>query len=169
MWLPAYPQVSQYPPGAGGVSIYQPLQYSPSAVAPLPPPAEPPGFLSQYTQPVPSQPTPPAYPGQPPISQCLSSSPPSHSPFFPTSSSSSYSAPPSSGASFQHGGPGSPVSYIPPPPLLQCGFSGTQHGSDPGMIPASQRTGLHGSDHLPHKLSPAQNTSGSIFLFFSTS
>uniref|UniRef100_A0A8C4HUD3 Protein transport protein Sec31A n=1 Tax=Dicentrarchus labrax TaxID=13489 RepID=A0A8C4HUD3_DICLA len=137
------PQVSQYPPGAGGVSIYQPLQYSSAA----PPPAEPPGFLSQYTQPMPSQPAPPVYPGQPPISQCLSSSPPSHpSPFFPTasasSSSSSFSALPSSGASFQHGGPGSPVSYMPLPP--PCGVSGTQHDPDPGLIPASQRTGLHG-------------------------
>uniref|UniRef100_A0A8C4HSC5 Protein transport protein Sec31A n=1 Tax=Dicentrarchus labrax TaxID=13489 RepID=A0A8C4HSC5_DICLA len=140
-YQPYPPQVSQYPPGAGGVSIYQPLQYSSAA----PPPAEPPGFLSQYTQPMPSQPAPPVYPGQPPISQCLSSSPPSHpSPFFPTasasSSSSSFSALPSSGASFQHGGPGSPVSYMPLPP--PCGVSGTQHDPDPGLIPASQRTGL---------------------------
>lgn len=126
------------------MSIYQPLQYSSSAA----PPAEPPGFLSQYTQPVPSQPPPPVYPGQPPISQCLSSSAPSHPPFFPTSSSSSsFSAPPSSGASFQHGGPGSPVSYMPPPPPSASGVSGTQLESDPGLIPASQRTGLHGSDH----------------------
>uniref|UniRef100_A0A8C4NU30 Protein transport protein Sec31A n=1 Tax=Dicentrarchus labrax TaxID=13489 RepID=A0A8C4NU30_DICLA len=128
------PQVSQYPPGAGGVSIYQPLQYSSAA----PPPAEPPGFLSQYTQPMPSQPAPPVYPGQPPISQCLSSSPPSHpSPFFPTasasSSSSSFSALPSSGASFQHGGPGSPVSYMPLPP--PCGVSGPQNGwNDPPAL-----------------------------------
>lgn len=145
---PAYPQVSQYPPGAGGVSIYQPLQYS---TAP-PPPPEPPGFLSQYTQPVPSQLTPPVYPGQPPISQCLSSSPPSHAPFFPNASSS-FSIPPSSGASFQHGGPGSPVSYMPPPPN---GVSGTQHDSDTGLIPTSQRTGLHGSDQPP----PPQTHSG---------
>uniref|UniRef100_A0A8C9XDZ6 Protein transport protein Sec31A n=1 Tax=Sander lucioperca TaxID=283035 RepID=A0A8C9XDZ6_SANLU len=102
---------NQYPPGAGGASIYQPLQYSSAAA----PPAEPPGFLSQYTQPAS-----PVYPGQPPISQCLSSSP-SHPPFFPTASSS-FSAPPSSGASFQHGGPGSPVSYMPLPP--PSGFSG---------------------------------------------
>ncbi|TMS08514.1 Protein transport protein Sec31A [Larimichthys crocea] len=126
-----YPQVSQYPPGAGGVSIYQPLQYSSAG-----PPAEPPGFLSQYTQPISS----PVYPGQPPISQCLSSSPPSHPHFFPTSSSSassassSFSAPPSSGASFQHGGPGSPVSYMPPPPPL-CGVSGPQNGwNDPPAL-----------------------------------
>ncbi|XP_056258828.1 protein transport protein Sec31A isoform X3 [Seriola aureovittata] len=137
-----YPQVNQYPPGAGGVPLYQPLQYSSSAAAP-PPPAEPsslphpPGFLSQYTQPIPSQPAPPVYPGQPPISHCLSSSPPSHPPFYPTpaaaSSSSSFSAPLSSGASFQHGGPGSPVSYMPLPP--PSGFSGPQNGwNDPPAL-----------------------------------
>uniref|UniRef100_A0A3B4WX05 Protein transport protein Sec31A n=1 Tax=Seriola lalandi dorsalis TaxID=1841481 RepID=A0A3B4WX05_SERLL len=131
-----------YPPGAGGVPLYQPLQYSSSAAAP-PPPAEPsslphpPGFLSQYTQPIPSQPAPPVYPGQPPISHCLSSSPPSHPPFYPTpaaaSSSSSFSAPLSSGASFQHGGPGSPVSYMPLPP--PSGFSGPQNGwNDPPAL-----------------------------------
>uniref|UniRef100_A0A665WXL5 Protein transport protein Sec31A n=1 Tax=Echeneis naucrates TaxID=173247 RepID=A0A665WXL5_ECHNA len=116
-----YPQVNQYPPGAGGVSIYQPLQYSPA---------------------------PPLYPGQPPISHCPSSPPPSQTPFFPSaaatssSSSSSFPAPLSSGASFQHGGPGSPVSYMPLPPA--GGFSGTQLDADPELIPASQRTGLHG-------------------------
>lgn len=161
---PAYPQVSQYAPGAGGVSIYQPLQYpsssSSTSVAPPPPAAEPPGFLSQYTQPIHSQPSSPVYPGQPPVSQCLSSSPPSHAPFFPTSStalSSSYSAPPSSGASFQHGGPGSPVSYMPPPPP-QCGVSGTQRGSEPGPIPAPLESGSAClSDQpppAPHKLKP---------------
>uniref|UniRef100_G3PSX0 Protein transport protein Sec31A n=1 Tax=Gasterosteus aculeatus aculeatus TaxID=481459 RepID=G3PSX0_GASAC len=112
-------QVSQYPPAAGGGPVYQPLQYSSSSSS-APPPAEPPGFLSQYTQP-----TSPVYPGHPPLSQCPSSSPPSHPPFLPSSSSSfSFSAPPSSGASFQHGGPGSPVSYMPPPPPV--GFSGTK-------------------------------------------
>ncbi|XP_075885802.1 protein transport protein Sec31A isoform X4 [Nelusetta ayraudi] len=161
-----YPQVSQYPPGAGGVSIYQPLQYSSSAAPPHPhphphpPAAEPPGFLSQYTQPVPSQPTPPAYPGQPPVGQCLSSSPSSHAPFFPTPSSSSssysssYSAPPSSGASFQHGGPGSPVSYMPPPPP-PCGVSGTQHSSEPWPTPASRRTGPQNGWNDPPALNRA--------------
>uniref|UniRef100_A0A7N8WTV2 Protein transport protein Sec31A n=1 Tax=Mastacembelus armatus TaxID=205130 RepID=A0A7N8WTV2_9TELE len=92
-----------YPSGAGGVPIYQPLQYFSSAAPP--PPAEPsspphpPGFLSQYTH-----------------------------PFYPTSSSS-FSAPPSSGVSFQHGGPGSPVSYMPLLPL--SGISGTQLGHGP--------------------------------------
>ncbi|KAL6096516.1 sec31a [Pungitius sinensis] len=123
-----YPQVSQYPPGAGGGPAYQPLQSSSSSSS-APPPAEPPGFLSQYTQP-----TSPVYPGHPPLSQCPSSSPPSHPPFLPSSSSSfSFSAPPSSGASFQHGGPGSPVSYMPPPPPV--GFSGPQNGwNDPPAL-----------------------------------
>ncbi|XP_037608776.1 protein transport protein Sec31A isoform X4 [Sebastes umbrosus] len=124
-----YPQVHQYPPGAGGPTIYQPLQYSSAAA---PPPAEPPGFLSQYTQP-----TSPVYPGHPPISQCLSSSPQTHiPPYFPnssSSSSSSFSVPPSSGASFQHGGPGSPVSYMLPPP--PSGVSGPQNGwNDPPAL-----------------------------------
>uniref|UniRef100_A0A7N9AQ61 Protein transport protein Sec31A n=1 Tax=Mastacembelus armatus TaxID=205130 RepID=A0A7N9AQ61_9TELE len=124
----SYPQVNQYPSGAGGVPIYQPLQYFSSAAPP--PPAEPsspphpPGFLSQYTQPIPSQ---LVYPGQPHANQCLPSHP-SHSPFYPTSSSS-FSAPPSSGVSFQHGGPGSPVSYMPLLPL--SGISGTQLGHGP--------------------------------------
>ncbi|CAJ1070098.1 protein transport protein Sec31A isoform X2 [Xyrichtys novacula] len=138
-----YPQVSQYPPGPGGAPIYHPLQYSSSSSSSAAaPPAEPPGFLSQYTQqPVPSQPAPPLYPGQPYSSQCLSSSPPSHPPFFPnaapsssSSSSSSFSAPAPHGASFQHGGPGSPVSYMPPPPP-PCGVSGPQNGwNDPPAL-----------------------------------
>ncbi|XP_071401587.1 protein transport protein Sec31A [Centroberyx affinis] len=150
-----YPQVNQYPPGAGGAPIYQPLQYS--SAAPLPPPPaatsstpQPPGFLSQYVQPVPSQQAPPLYPGPPPVSQCLSSSPPSHPPFFPTASSS-FSPPPSSGASFQHGGPGSPVSYMPPPP--PTGLSGTQ--PDPDRIPASQRKGPQNGWNDPPALSRA--------------
>uniref|UniRef100_A0A8C9XCF1 Protein transport protein Sec31A n=1 Tax=Sander lucioperca TaxID=283035 RepID=A0A8C9XCF1_SANLU len=123
--MPQLHVLYSYPPGAGGASIYQPLQYSSAAA----PPAEPPGFLSQYTQPAS-----PVYPGQPPISQCLSSSP-SHPPFFPTASSS-FSAPPSSGASFQHGGPGSPVSYMPLPP--PSGFSGTQLIPPLQSIPAEK-------------------------------
>lgn len=127
-----YAQVNQYPPGAGGAPIYQPLQYSSAAAPPLPSaepssPPHPPGFLSQYTQPAP-----PVYPGQPPISHCLSSSPPSHPPFFPTSSSS-FPVPPSSAASFQHGGPGSPGSYMPLPP--PSGVSGPQNGwNDPPAL-----------------------------------
>uniref|UniRef100_A0A3Q1AUR9 Protein transport protein Sec31A n=1 Tax=Amphiprion ocellaris TaxID=80972 RepID=A0A3Q1AUR9_AMPOC len=139
-----YLQVNQYPPGAGGAPIYQPLQYSSSAAAPPPPPPaepssppHPPGFISHQT------------PSSPPASHPL---------FFPVSSS--FSAPPGSGASFQHGGPGSPVSYMPPPP--PSGVSGTQLDPDPGLIPASQTTGLHGSDHplchCPHKLTQPNYT-----------
>ncbi|XP_029025368.1 protein transport protein Sec31A isoform X2 [Betta splendens] len=126
-----YPQVNQYPPGAGGAPIYQPLQYSSSA-APHPPepsaPPHPPGFLSQYTQFVPSQPSPPVY-GAPPLNQCPASSPP----FFAPSSSSYFSASPSSGDSYQHGGPGSPVSYMAHPP--PGGVSGPQNGwNDPPAL-----------------------------------
>lgn len=164
VWPPAYSQVNQYQPEAGGVSIYQPLQYSSSSSVVPPPPAEPPGFLSHYTQP-----TPLAYPGQPPVSQCLSSSPPSYTPFFPTSSPSSslsYSAPPSSAASFQHGGPGSPVSYMPPPPS-QCGISGTQHDTEPMLKPAPWRTGLHGTlINFPLLVLTNKNLIRFHFLFF---
>ncbi|XP_034048207.1 protein transport protein Sec31A isoform X2 [Thalassophryne amazonica] len=129
-----YPQVSQFSRGAGGAPPCQPLHYSPAAplLPPLQalctsPPPHPPGFLSQYTQP-----GPPLYPGPPPSSQCLSSSPPSHPPFFP-STSSPFSPPPSSGVSFQHGGPGSPVSYTPFPP--PAGVSGPQNGwNDPPVL-----------------------------------
>ncbi|KAM3874183.1 protein transport protein Sec31A [Diretmus argenteus] len=134
-----YPQVNQYPPGPGGAPIYQPLQYSPAAPLPQPPALtssapQPPGFLSKYMQPVPSQHAPPLYPGPPPSSQPMASSPPSHPPFFPIATSSfSPQPPPSSGASFQHGGPGSPVSYMPPPP--PAGASGPQNGwNDPPAL-----------------------------------
>ncbi|XP_061589865.1 protein transport protein Sec31A isoform X2 [Cololabis saira] len=152
---PAFSQVSQYPPGAGGQPVYQPLQYS--SAPPHPPhnpppeasshPPHPPGFLSQYIHPVPSQLAPPLYPGQPPISHSLSSSPPSYVPFFPTSSS--FPAPPSSGASFQHGGPGSPVSYMPPHPPLS-GFSGPQNGwNDPPAL-----TRVPKKKHAPQNYTP---------------
>ncbi|XP_013982548.2 protein transport protein Sec31A isoform X3 [Salmo salar] len=95
-----YPPASQYNRGTGGPAIYSPLQYS----APPPPPsfsssspqAPAPGFMPQYTQQ-------PLYP-PPSMGQPVSSAPP-------------FSPPPlSSGASFQHGGPGSPASYMPPLP-----------------------------------------------------
>uniref|UniRef100_A0A4W5KBY6 Protein transport protein Sec31A-like n=2 Tax=Hucho hucho TaxID=62062 RepID=A0A4W5KBY6_9TELE len=74
-----------------------------------------PGFMPQYTQQ-------PLY--QPPtMGQPLSSAPPSHPPFSPTFS---FSPPMSSGVSFQHGGPGSPASYMLPPP--PTGSSGPQNG-----------------------------------------
>uniref|UniRef100_A0AAR2INJ9 Protein transport protein Sec31A n=1 Tax=Pygocentrus nattereri TaxID=42514 RepID=A0AAR2INJ9_PYGNA len=118
-----YPQVQQFMPGAGGPNIYQPLQYSSSTASPLPPP--------------PSSATPaPFYPPQ--FMHPASSQPPAPSAPPPHSSSSSFSPPPfSSGVSFQHGGPGSPTAYLPPPPT---GASGTQ--AEHALIPASQRTGL---------------------------
>uniref|UniRef100_A0A672I4K3 Protein transport protein Sec31A n=1 Tax=Salarias fasciatus TaxID=181472 RepID=A0A672I4K3_SALFA len=147
-FLCASPAYSHLPPGAaagagpGGAPLYQPLHFSSSAplppapVEPSSPPPPPPGFLSHYT----SQPAPPLYPGQPPaLSQCPTSPPPSHPPFFypscsSSSSSSSFPAPPSSGASFQHGGPGSPVSYLPSPPAAG-GVSGPQNGwNDPPAL-----------------------------------
>ncbi|RVE66118.1 hypothetical protein OJAV_G00123380 [Oryzias javanicus] len=141
---PAFPQVNQYPSQAGGPPVYPP-QYSSAPQTPptdpASPPPHPPGFLSQYTQPVPPQPAPLLYPGQPPSS---------HPGFPPSSSSSSFSAPPSSGESFQHGGPGSPVSYLPPP---LTGVSGTQ--LEPPLIPASQRTGPQNGWNDPPSLTHA--------------
>lgn len=57
-----------------------------------------------------------------------------------------FSPPPlSSGVSFQHGGPGSPTAYLPPP----VGRApGTQN--EPALIPASQRTGLRTVLALKH-------------------
>ncbi|XP_019909107.2 protein transport protein Sec31A isoform X3 [Esox lucius] len=126
-----YPPASQYQADAGGPSIYSPLQYS----APPPPsfcssPEAPaPGFMPQYTQ----QPLyPPPFTGQP-----ASSAPLSQTPFSPASATSF--SPLSSGASFQHGGPGSPASYMPPPP--PAGSSGTRPETASHQVPASQRTG----------------------------
>uniref|UniRef100_A0A6Q2YAD0 Protein transport protein Sec31A n=1 Tax=Esox lucius TaxID=8010 RepID=A0A6Q2YAD0_ESOLU len=60
-------------------------------------------------------------------------------PFSPASATSF--SPLSSGASFQHGGPGSPASYMPPPP--PAGSSGTRPETASHQVPASQRTGPH--------------------------
>uniref|UniRef100_A0A6Q2XTX7 Protein transport protein Sec31A n=1 Tax=Esox lucius TaxID=8010 RepID=A0A6Q2XTX7_ESOLU len=130
--VPSQPQYYQpYQADAGGPSIYSPLQYS----APPPPsfcssPEAPaPGFMPQYTQ----QPLyPPPFTGQP-----ASSAPLSQTPFSPASATSF--SPLSSGASFQHGGPGSPASYMPPPP--PAGSSGTRPETASHQVPASQRTG----------------------------
>ncbi|XP_031659053.1 protein transport protein Sec31A isoform X7 [Oncorhynchus kisutch] len=94
-----YPPASQYNLGTGGPAIYSPLQYSappPPSFSSSSPQAPAPGFMPQYTQQ-------PLYP-PPSMGQPVSSAPP-------------FSPPPlSSGASFQHGGPGSPASYMPPLP-----------------------------------------------------
>ncbi|XP_061822311.1 protein transport protein Sec31A isoform X2 [Nerophis lumbriciformis] len=134
------PQVEHYTPGA-----YQPLHYSSS-----PPP--PPGFLSHYTQPAPPPSLPSPTSSQPPFFPSPSShytqpAPPpslpsptsSHPPFSPSSSSFPPQHPLSScGASFQHGVPGSPGSYAPPP--LPGGVSGPQNGwNDPPNLSRSSK------------------------------
>ncbi|KAM9516920.1 protein transport protein Sec31A-like isoform 16-T16 [Salvelinus alpinus] len=111
-----YPPASQYNRGTGGPAIYSPLQYSappPPSFSSSSPQAPAPGFMPQYTQQ-------PLYP-PPSMGQPVSSAPP-------------FSPPPlSSGASFQHGGPGSPASYM--PPLPPTGSSGPQNGwNDPPTL-----------------------------------
>uniref|UniRef100_A0A8C1RM18 Protein transport protein Sec31A n=1 Tax=Cyprinus carpio TaxID=7962 RepID=A0A8C1RM18_CYPCA len=120
-----YPPVQQFRPAAGTPGIYQPLQYSSSMASPLPPPPSSSSsaaavYPPQFMHPASSQ------PAAPPVI----SGPPQGQPFSPP--------PLSSGMSFQHGGPGSPTAYLPPPVARA---PGTQ--TDPALIPASQRTGLH--------------------------
>uniref|UniRef100_A0A8C1EG75 Protein transport protein Sec31A n=1 Tax=Cyprinus carpio carpio TaxID=630221 RepID=A0A8C1EG75_CYPCA len=110
----------QFTPAAGAPGIYQPLQYSSSMASPLPPP--PSSSSSSAAAVYPPQFMHPA--SAPPVI----SGPPQGQPFSPP--------PLSSGMSFQHGGPGSPTAYLPPPVSR---FPGTQ--SEPALIPASQRTG----------------------------
>ncbi|XP_061117990.1 protein transport protein Sec31A isoform X8 [Conger conger] len=131
-----YPHIPHYMPGAGVPAVYQPHQYAAAAHPPLPPssssplPAYPP-YMHSPT----SHPLHPVFPGSSPA---VSGGPPPLAP-PPTSS---FSPPPlSSGASFQHGGPGAPAPYLPPPPT---GPTGTQ--PEPSL-PASLRTGgLNGQD-----------------------
>uniref|UniRef100_A0A3B1JXY7 Protein transport protein Sec31A n=1 Tax=Astyanax mexicanus TaxID=7994 RepID=A0A3B1JXY7_ASTMX len=63
--------IQQFTPGAGGPSLYQPLQYSSSTASALPPPPSPsasaPFYPSQFMHPASSQPAPPAFPGPPPL------------------------------------------------------------------------------------------------------
>ncbi|XP_026798429.2 protein transport protein Sec31A isoform X3 [Pangasianodon hypophthalmus] len=118
----SYPQVQQFTPGAGGPAIYQPLQYSSSTSAPLPHPpsssAAAPFYPSQFMPPASSQAAPPTFP-RPPFS--ASQQAPTAPPLSSTSTSS-FSPPPfSSGVSFQHGGPGSPTAFLPPPPTGASG------------------------------------------------
>ncbi|MCI4388403.1 hypothetical protein PGIGA_G00085410 [Pangasianodon gigas] len=135
----SYPQVQQFTPGAGGPAIYQPLQYSSSSSAPLPHPpsssAAAPFYPSQFMPPASSQAAPPTFP-RPPFS--ASQQAPTAPPLSSTSTSS-FSPPPfSSGVSFQHGGPGSPTAFLPPPPT---GASGPQNGwnDPPALIRASKK------------------------------
>uniref|UniRef100_A0A8C1IJK9 Protein transport protein Sec31A n=1 Tax=Cyprinus carpio TaxID=7962 RepID=A0A8C1IJK9_CYPCA len=123
----------QFTPAAGAPGIYQPLQYSSSMASPLPPP--PSSSSSSAAAVYPPQFMHPA--SAPPVI----SGPPQGQPFSPP--------PLSSGMSFQHGGPGSPTAYLPPPVSR---FPGTQ--SEPALIPASQRTGLHSAPDLTHTCRP---------------
>uniref|UniRef100_A0A674AUN4 Protein transport protein Sec31A n=1 Tax=Salmo trutta TaxID=8032 RepID=A0A674AUN4_SALTR len=142
----SYPPASQYNPGTLQYSAPPPPSFSSSS-----PQAPAPGFMPQYTQQ-------PLY--QPPtMGQPLSSVPPSHPPFSPTSS---FSPPLSSGAFFQHGGPGSPASYMLPPPT---GSSGTQpdRGSAPLAIHQSSTTCQYSVRGVPANYNPPAPITAPIF------
>ncbi|XP_072310454.1 protein transport protein Sec31A isoform X2 [Eucyclogobius newberryi] len=128
-----YAQVNQCPQGADRLTVYGTHQYSSSVAPPL---AEasaphPPGFHPQYSQHVSSQ---TAYAPSPHGNQCPSLSSSSNPPLFTTIPTSTPCAiPPPSMASFKHGGPGSPGSYMLQPP--QSGPSGPQNGwNDPPTL-----------------------------------
>uniref|UniRef100_A0A673GU30 Protein transport protein Sec31A n=1 Tax=Sinocyclocheilus rhinocerous TaxID=307959 RepID=A0A673GU30_9TELE len=112
----------QFMPAAGTPGIYQPLQYSSSLASPLPPPpsssAAAAVYPPQFMHPASSQ------PAAPPV---ISGPPQGGQPFSPP--------PLSSGMSFQHGGPGSPTAYLPPPVARAPGIQ-----TEPALFPASQRT-----------------------------
>ncbi|XP_058645817.1 protein transport protein Sec31A isoform X2 [Onychostoma macrolepis] len=131
-----YPPAQQFTPAAGTPGIYQPLQYSSSTASPLhPPPSSSSSavYPPQFMHPASSQPAaPPVIPGPPQGGQ----------PFSPP--------PLSSGVSFQHGGPGSPAAYLPPPVARA---PGTQN--EPALIPASQRTGPQNGWNDPPALNRA--------------
>ncbi|PIO32449.1 hypothetical protein AB205_0098430 [Aquarana catesbeiana] len=110
-----YPQPQHYSFNRGGQAVYQPQQ--PASIQSASPYHSSPYSSSSHSAPQ------PLYPGQPQPSQVSSSSPSFHS----------------SGASFQHGGPGAPAvnaPYAMPPP----GPTGTLPAAS--ELPASQRTGL---------------------------
>ncbi|XP_040603431.1 protein transport protein Sec31A isoform X11 [Mesocricetus auratus] len=122
--LPPYPQPQPYQPaqqysfGTGGSAAYRPQQ-------PVAPPASNaypnPPYISPAT----------SYSGQPQMYTAQQASSPT------SNSAASFPPPPSSGASFQHGGPGAPPSssaYALPP-----GTTGTPPAAS--ELPASQRTG----------------------------
>ncbi|XP_050646034.1 protein transport protein Sec31A isoform X6 [Macaca thibetana thibetana] len=139
--VPPYPQPQPYQPaqpypfGTGGSAMYRPQQ----PVAP---------------------PTSNAYPNTPYISSASSYSGQSqlyaaqHQASSPTSSpATSFPPPPSSGASFQHGGPGAPPSssaYALPP-----GTTGTLPAAS--ELPASQRTETHSVQDQAPMLEGPQN------------
>ncbi|XP_073453958.1 protein transport protein Sec31A isoform X3 [Aquarana catesbeiana] len=118
-----YPQPQHYSFNRGGQAVYQPQQ--PASIQSASPYHSSPYSSSSHSAPQ------PLYPGQPQPSQVSSSSPSFHS----------------SGASFQHGGPGAPAvnaPYAMPPP----GPTGTLPAAS--ELPASQRTGpLNGWNDPP--------------------
>ncbi|XP_016335005.1 protein transport protein Sec31A-like isoform X2 [Sinocyclocheilus anshuiensis] len=131
-----YPQVQQFMPAAGTPGIYQPLQYSSSLASPLPPPpssAAAAVYPPQFMHPASSQ------PAAPPV---ISGPPQGGQPFSPP--------PLSSGVSFQHGGPGSPTAYLPPPVARASGIQ-----TEPALFPASQRTGPQNGWNDPPALNRA--------------
>uniref|UniRef100_A0A672MRW8 Protein transport protein Sec31A n=1 Tax=Sinocyclocheilus grahami TaxID=75366 RepID=A0A672MRW8_SINGR len=120
----------QFMPAAGTPGIYQPLQYSSSLASPLPPPPSAAAvYPPQFMHPASSQ------PAAPPV---ISGPPQGGQPFSPP-------PPLSSGMSFQHGGPGSPTAYLPPPVARAPGIQ-----TEPALFPFSQRTGLHSAPDLRH-------------------
>ncbi|XP_048027022.1 protein transport protein Sec31A isoform X2 [Megalobrama amblycephala] len=131
-----YPPVQQFTPAAGTPGIYQPVPYSSSMASPLPPPPSSSAaavYPPQFMHPASSQPAPPPM---------VSGPPQGGQPFSPP--------PLSSGVSFQHGGPGSPTAYLPPPVARA---PGTQN--EPALIPASQRTGPQNGWNDPPTLNRA--------------
>ncbi|CAK6433019.1 unnamed protein product [Pipistrellus nathusii] len=122
--VPPYPQpqpyqpVQQYSFGTGGSATYRPQQPAASSAS------------NAYPN-TPYIPSAPSYSGQSQLYAAQhQASPPTSSP------TASFPPPPSSGASFQHGGPGAPPSaaYALPP-----GTTGTLPAAS--ELPASQRTG----------------------------
>lgn len=122
--LPPYPQPQPYQPaqqysfGTGGSAAYRLQQ-----------PAAPPAS-NAYPNPNPYMSPAASYPGQPQMYPAQQASSPT------SNSAAAFPPPPSSGASFQHGGPGAPPSssaYALPP-----GTTGTPPAAS--ELPASQRT-----------------------------
>uniref|UniRef100_A0A672MRZ3 Protein transport protein Sec31A n=1 Tax=Sinocyclocheilus grahami TaxID=75366 RepID=A0A672MRZ3_SINGR len=125
----------QFMPAAGTPGIYQPLQYSSSLASPLPPPPSAAAvYPPQFMHPASSQ------PAAPPV---ISGPPQGGQPFSPP-------PPLSSGMSFQHGGPGSPTAYLPPPVARAPGIQ-----TEPALFPFSQRTGPQNGWNDPPALNRA--------------
>uniref|UniRef100_A0A671PBP9 Protein transport protein Sec31A n=1 Tax=Sinocyclocheilus anshuiensis TaxID=1608454 RepID=A0A671PBP9_9TELE len=134
-----YPPAQQFMSAAGTPGIYQPLQYSSSTASPLPPPPSSSSssaaavYPPQFMHPASSQ------PAAPPV---ISGPPQGGQPFSPP--------PLSSGVSFQHGGPGSPTAYLPPPVARAPGIQ-----TEPALFPASQRAGPQNGWNDPPALNRA--------------